>query len=384
MDVLFGAKQRMNKMARSYRIRSYRAKTINFYTLLIIKILRSQAVRAVTRLLFLAMVLLSLTSLVTMIRSGSSSSALYRPDSDSVISNYFKILPILCHDLIDEGLIKKGHKGLIVGAGTKDIGDDYVFLKDTGVHLMTEAGLQEEKVIENDVFDFVFALSFSGIKLIDRAVKNGGMAISPLSNNLLNELHSLNNYRIVYLRIFKNTVVAMRKAGISSNKPEAKKDALEDLEKVFTSRKFMFFTNFLRDYLGSYPRRVFISDDSSTLDWLHKNHAMRDKESKFYDMDVVNNKDGSLNGVMPQDMGVSAWLRKNVKREDYVVMKAEAQVVEEMIKDETLCLVDELFLECSNQWQEEAEKGSKTAYWQCLEMYGKVRDAGIAVHQWWN
>ncbi|KAL0454356.1 UNVERIFIED_CONTAM: hypothetical protein Slati_0774800 [Sesamum latifolium] len=76
---------------------------------------------------------------------------------------------------------------------------------------------------------------------------------------------------------------------------------------------------------------------------------------------------------------------KKVRHEDYVVMKAEAQLVEEMLKTKALCLVDELFLECDNQWQDgDEENGSKRAYWQCLALYGKVRDEGIAVHQWWN
>lgn len=240
MYVLLGP---MNKMACVYWARSYRAKKVNLDAHLIIKILRSKAVLAKIRLVLLAMFLLLLPALVSMMRSASSSGALYRPDSDSVIRNYFKILPILCHDLIDEGLIKKGHKGLIVGAGTNDIDDDYVFLKDTGVNLMTESGLEEKK---NDVFDFVFAPCFSGIKLIDRVVKNGGMAISPLSNNLLNELHSLNNYRIVYLRIFKNTVVAMRKA--NNYQPEPKKSALRGLEKVYLEPPLAkYFEGFFRD-----------------------------------------------------------------------------------------------------------------------------------------
>ncbi|KAL3830635.1 hypothetical protein ACJIZ3_019437 [Penstemon smallii] len=377
--------------------RGQRAKNgMNFHTLLIIKLPDSRVLRIMTRSLFLAMLLLMLPSLISMTRS-SSSAALYRPDSpysNLDFTKYMKILPILLRDLIDEGLIKKGHKGLIAGAGSVggDIENDFAFLNEAGVHLITEAGV----LIQNDeVFDFVFILGLHEINPIDRSLKNGGMAISSLSNtNPLNELHSVRNYGIVYLRrIFENTVVAMRKslAEASSTNGLVVKDALKGLEDVYlepplakpssTSRKIKFLPNLLRDSLESYPRRVFISDDSNALDWFYKNYPMKDREFKFYDVEVGVENDGSS----PVEMGVTGWLKKNVRREDYVVMKAEAQVVEEMIKDKTISLVDELFLECNNQWQNgEKEKGSKRAYWQCLELYGKVRDEGIAVHQWWN
>ncbi|TQD89780.1 hypothetical protein C1H46_024672 [Malus baccata] len=43
---------------------------------------------------------------------------------------------------------------------------------------------------------------------------------------------------------------------------------------------------------------------------------------------------------------MSEWLNKNVKEKEYVVMKAEAEVVDEMVKSRAIHLVDELFLEC--------------------------------------
>ncbi|KAI3448236.1 hypothetical protein Pfo_004901 [Paulownia fortunei] len=412
----------MDKLGREYRPRKGGCDVnelngvgigLNSHTLLIIKLPDSRVLRLMTGSLFLAMVLLALPSLCSMMKA-SSGASLYEPDADSDTANGFKILPILLRDLVEEGLIKKGHKGFVLGAGIGDIEDDFQFLRDAGIDLLTGADLQQQKVVENQVFDFVFATSFHGIQLVDGILKDSGLVISPLGRDPSNVLRLLSSYKIVYLRRFENTVVAMRKMGASSNgstnsagkevfcgvTSEEKKAALKGLEDVylepprraalekkssFMSRKIKFLPDLLKDSLDEYPRRVFISDDSSAVDWFYKNYPMRDQEFEVYNVEVGLNNDGSFQVVMPQETGISTWLTKKVRREDYVVMKAEAQVVEEMLKDKTLCLVDELFLECKNQWQDGAEEsGSKRAYWQCLALYGKVRDEGIAVHQWWD
>ncbi|KAI3445779.1 hypothetical protein Pfo_002444 [Paulownia fortunei] len=411
----------MDKLARGYRAKNggYDVNELNgvgiglnSHTLLIIKLPDSRALRIISRSLFLAMVLLALPSLGSIIRA-SSNAPLYEPDADLGIPDGFKILPILLRDLVDEGLIKKGHMGFVLGAGIRDIEDDFEFLRDAGIDLLTGADLRQNKVGEHQVFDFVFAPSFRGIQLIDGILKDGGLVISPLGFDPSDELRLLRNFKIVYLRRFENTVVAMRKMAASSNgmansaakqvfcgfTPEKKKAALKGLEDVylepprraalakkssFTSRKIKFLPDLLKDSLDEYPRRVFISDDPNALDWFYKNYPMRDQEFEVYHVEVGIDNDGLLSrGVKPQETELD-WITKNVRPEDYVVMKAEAQVVEEMLKDKTLCLVDELFLECKNQWEDgEEENGSKRAYWQCLTLYGKVRDEGIAVHQWW-
>merc|ERR1711879_424042 len=225
-------------------------------------------------------------------------------------------------------------------------------------------------------------------------------------------MNQLKNYKVVYVRKFENVVVAMRKMGKSAKarKPthvfygvasdQQKKAALKGLEPVYLepprrakkSRKMKFLPDLLKDSLVGYPRRVFISDDSSTLEWFYKNYPTRDQEFQVYDLanggktskpiiPLLENRKAAHQGKT----GVSGWLAKHVRREDYVVMKAEARMVEEMLKDKTINLVDELFLECNHQWQHGGgENGSKRPYWQCLSLYGKVRDEGIAVHQWWG
>ncbi|XP_038986496.1 SEC12-like protein 2 [Phoenix dactylifera] len=80
---------------------------------------------------------------------------------------------------------------------------------------------------------------------------------------------------------------------------------------------------------------------------------------------------------------MAEWLEKNVREEEYVVMKAEAGVVEEVVNGRAIGLVDELFLECDHQWEKKKKKkkGSKEtrsrrAYWECLALYGKLRTKG--------
>ncbi|KAL0287421.1 UNVERIFIED_CONTAM: hypothetical protein Sangu_2691400 [Sesamum angustifolium] len=380
---------------------------LNSHTLLIIKLPDSRVLRIMSRSLFLAMFLLALPSLCSILRASTGAPS-HEPDADLDTANGFKNLPILLRDLVDEGLIKKGHKGFLLEAGVPDIEDDSEFLRYAGIDLLSGVDLEHNKVVAHHLFDFVFATSLRRIEKVDGILKESGLVISPLGRDPTDRLRLLSSYKIVYLRRFENTVVAMRKTRASSTGPvnlaakevscgvtsEEKRAALKGLEDVYlepprrtslekrsisTSRKFNFLPDLLKDSLDQYPRRVFISDDSRTLDWFYKNYPMRDQEFEVYTVEI------GKQGVLPHVAEVPNWLMKKVRREDYVVMKAEAQLVEEMLKTKALCLVDELFLECDNQWQDgDEENGSKRAYWQCLALYGKVRDEGIAVHQWWN
>ncbi|KAL3635334.1 hypothetical protein CASFOL_019881 [Castilleja foliolosa] len=368
-------------------------------TLLAINLLDS---RIMLKFVLFAMVLLALPSIYSVLMKASPNVSLYE-HTGSESGNGFKILPTLLRNLVEEGLIKKGHRGFVAGAGISDIEDTSEFLRDAGIDLLTGADLKNEDA--RQAFDFVFATSFQRVSTVDSLLKDNGLVIAPLGHDPSNGLRLFSSYKIVYLRRFESTVVAMRKMGpymtrnskevLSGVTMEKKRDALKGLEDVyleppaalelkkprFTSRKIKFLPDLLKDTLDEYPRRVFVSDDSGAVDWFYKNYPMRDQEFEVYNVEVgVNSNDGSF-----QEMGVSNWMTEKVKREDYVVMKAEAQVVEEMLKDKTLSLVDELFMECKNQWVDgEEANGSKRAYWECLALYGKVKDEGIAVHQWWD
>ncbi|XP_075477402.1 uncharacterized protein LOC142518503 [Primulina tabacum] len=342
----------MDKLGRGYRAKNigYDSNKLNGVgfglnspTVLVIRLPESRVLRIMSRSMFVAMVILALPTLGSMIRA-SSNGTLYEKGGDLVIASGFKILPILFRDLLDEGLIKKGHKGLILGAGIGEIEDDFEFLKDAGIDLLTGVNLQHKKVVENRLFDFVFALSFNGIQVFDGVVKDGGLVISPLGDEHSTELRLLRNYKIVYLRRLENTVVAMRKNRGSSNGREnppadqvlsgvtvdEKKAAMKGLEDAylepprreaflrkssFTSRKIKFLPDLLKDSLDEYPRRVFISDDSSALDWFYKNYPMRDQEFEVYDLDIVSNSELS-EGVLVQGTEVSTWLTKNLECDD--------------------------------------------------------------------
>ncbi|KAH6819726.1 hypothetical protein C2S53_020843 [Perilla frutescens var. hirtella] len=345
---------------------------LNSDAIFVIKLPDSRSLRVVSRSLFLAVILLALPSIGSIIGAASNAPPLYDPDTSNSVEN----LPLLLRDLMEDGLITKGHKGFVlIGSGFQGIEDEFGFLRDAGVDFIAGAGNMADA---HQVFDYMCAPSFSGIELMGGVIKDGGLAIAPLGADLSAELRLLRSFKIVYLRrLNDNTVVAMRKSttensaavkqvvcGIATEKKEAALRGLEDVylepprqKSGFMSRKIKFLPDLMRDALDEYPRRVLVADDSNALDWFYKNYPMRGQEFEVYEME-------------------GDWIGKTgVRGEDYVVVKAEAGVVEEMLRDKTLCVVDELFLEC--------EKGRKKGYWECVALYGKVRDEGIAVHQWW-
>ncbi|CAJ1973992.1 unnamed protein product [Sphenostylis stenocarpa] len=180
---------------------------------------------------------------------------------------------------------------------------------------------------------------------------------------------------------------------------EAKKAALQQLEDVLLeppraasgkSRKYLKRTRFLPDLMGdsleSYPRHVFIEVELSEKEggsgkkWFTETYPTRNKQFEMYDVKTVMAEEMQQN----EEIGMSDWLRKNVKEEEFVVMKAEAEVVEDMMRSDSIGLVDELFLECKPKRGGKKEDSSRRAYWECLALYGKLRDEGVAVHQWWG
>jgi len=162
------------------------------------------------------------------------------------------------------------------------------------------------------------------------------------------------------------------------------------------SSRYLKRTKYLPDLMGdsleSYPRRVFIhvglpdKEGGSGTGWFARHYPTRNKDFEMYKIETVTG--GSSGKEVPQ-IGMSDWLRNNVRDEEYVVMKAEAEVVEEMVKSKAIRLVDELFLECKPQ-RHNGRKENKNnnegrrAYWECLALYGLLRDEGVAVHQWWG
>ncbi|KAA8537317.1 hypothetical protein F0562_026996 [Nyssa sinensis] len=88
-------------------------------------------------------------------------------------------LPLIFQDLADKGLLKKGHKALILGSSFGDLMDNLQFF---------EPDLNHQSSITDDAFDFVFTSSFECTKFIDRVIKIGGIVVMQLSNNPSNSL----------------------------------------------------------------------------------------------------------------------------------------------------------------------------------------------------
>ncbi|KAE8725003.1 Eukaryotic aspartyl protease family protein [Hibiscus syriacus] len=278
--------------------------------------------------------------------------------------------------------------------------------------------LKEKSFVPNESFDFIFTKRFQSThEFIDRILKVGGIvSVQELGEWSSHSFNNPSDYKIVYYKKFQSinvfvmkklknvrtTLATTKRRLLGYNTSEAKKAALKKLEDVLlepprafsgTSKTYRKRTKYLPDLLGdtleSYPRRVFIDvgsleeDVGSSTNWFSKHYPTRNLEFEMYKIETLT-KESWKKKAVPETMGMSDWLRKNVKEEEYVVMKAEAEVVEDMVKSKAIRLVDELFLECNPKGVGGRKNMRKRAYWECLALYGKLRDEVVAVHQWWG
>ncbi|RDX66251.1 hypothetical protein CR513_55008, partial [Mucuna pruriens] len=371
------------------------ANALNPQTVLVLRIPNALVLRILSRSLFLAMLLASLPFL----RTFFSSSPLNNPFLPSG-SLDVDLLDSILHDFVDEGLLKEDDKALIVNPPIPNVFSDKIYV-------VTDSDLERKRLFPDQSFDFVFTSDSIDAEFIDRILKIDGIVALPLGATHSNSaFREQSNYRVVFLKRYGFVIVGLKKTGpaiklvdssSSSSSPKRKlleTDALKGLEDVLLepprkalvkSRKYLNKIKYLPDLLGDslegYNRRVFIGvglaeENKGVMKWFEKNYPK--KNTKFEIHSLV---------VAPEEhLDVSAWLSKNVKEEEYVVVKAEAEAVEEMMKKRTIGLVDELFLECKNEWWQtgKRKKNNGRAYWECLALYGRVRDQGVAVHQWWG
>ncbi|KAG0492380.1 hypothetical protein HPP92_005778 [Vanilla planifolia] len=320
----------------------------------------------------------------------------------------------LLRDLIGMGLFTSG-AGRAVFLG--DPASQLPILVDNGV----EAILDEESAaaIGAGTIDFVLASGDESVLLFaNRALKIGGIAAIQLDSvaESLPQLWTPSNFRLVYTRRFISTVIAMRKvadaplitafSGGSDEilqwrlgrrllaLPEAKKKALNGLEDAALEppakgqqRRTRYLPDLLGDSLSEYSRRMFVDvgppGRAGNEGWFAMHYPTRNLDFELIRVDVDDVVSSSVDSSMAG--GLADWLRRNVREEDYVVMKAEADAVEEIVTGRAVGLIDELFLECPNQWfKVKGGMKSRRAYWECLTLYGKLRDEGVAVHQWWG
>ncbi|XWS39770.1 hypothetical protein CRYUN_Cryun18bG0083100 [Craigia yunnanensis] len=389
-------------------------------TLLVIELLDPRFLLVLSRSLFLAMVIITLPFIRSVLKGPSGSVFIaidFHQNSGSISFDYWNLLR---QDFANEGLIKKGHKALVLNSAIEGVADGgSMFVNDDEIDVVVEPDLERQSSLPDEVFDFVFVSGPLDSEIVDRVVKIGGVIAMQLGDDISIGYQKQSKYRIVYLKKYSSTIVAMKKLGSNNHlldssakrrlcqlTLEAKKVALKGLEDVLfepprralaKSHSYLKKINFLPDLLGDslehYPRRVFIDvgspeDKNVVMKWFDKNYPKRNQEFEVYNLEI--GLSGGEARRVTSRIDVSDWLMKNAREEEYVVMKAEAEVVEEMIERRAIGLVDELFLECNNQWQDVGKKKkkkkskSKRAYWECLALYGRLRDEGVAVHQWWE
>ncbi|XVE93194.1 hypothetical protein REPUB_Repub01dG0169200 [Reevesia pubescens] len=393
--------------------------SLNPDTLLVIKLPDPRFLLVLSRSLFLAMVIITLPCIRSVLKGSSGlvfNAIDFHQNSGSISLEYWNLL---WQDFATEGLIRKGHKALVLNSAIEGVADgSSIFLNDDEIDVVVEPDLKRQSSLPDEGFDFVFVSGSLDSKIVDRVVKIGGVIAMQLGDDISSGYQKQSDYRIVYLKKYSSTIVAIKKLGSknhlldSSAKRrlcqltlEAKKAALRGLEDVLfepprralaKSHSYLKKINFLPDLLGDslehYPRRVFIDvgspeDKNVVMKWFDKNYPKRNQEFEVYSLG--SGLSGGEARRVTHRIDVSDWLMKNAREEEYVVMKAEAEVVEKMIEKRAISLVDELFLECNNQWQDGGKKNkkkkkSKRAYWECLALYGRLRDEGVAVHQWWE
>lgn len=378
---------------------------LNSQTLLVIKLPDVRLLCVMSRSVLLALVLLAMPFALSILKESMEYSV---PNAESNTFN-FEQLDLLLHDLADEGVLRKVDKALIVCPRMMGVIPRLIGFDDYEIDMVMDSDLERQSSFVEDSFDFVFTSNLLDVKFVDRIVKMGGIvAVSP-SNDLSNAFIEKGNFKFLFVRQSTSTsIMAMRKTGESSSKNrrrlcqysrEVKKAALKGLEDVllepprqalrnsrYYSRKIKFLPHLLGASLEAFRRRVFVNSGlpeqkKVVTDWFHKNYPKMKQEFEVYNLDEAPEEATGMVAKFQND--ISDWLLKNVEENDYVVMKAEADLVEEMIEKRTIRLVDELFLECKNQWWQVGKK-SKRAYWECLALYGRLRDEGVAVHQWWG
>lgn len=314
-------------------------------------------------------------------------------------------LRLLVQDLIGQGLVKHGDRAVLIGRADRRSAQ---IVKERGLDLIAESDVQRQRSVPENSLDFVFVDAFSDPEFVD-LLKIGGIAAVRLAGNPSTAFRVPINFKIVYIRHFDATVVAMRKirrAGgaelLSPTRrrlfalPSSKRTLLNGLEEALLEpplrrrkrhlRRTKYLPDLTGDSLAGYPRRVFIDVGApgrrAGRRWFKRNYPTRELEFEMYEVETE-----AAAAATEAAMGMTEWLRGNVVEEEYVVMKAEAEVVEEILESRAIELVDELFMECRFEGQKGKKKemkGRRRAYWECLALYGKVRDEGVAVHQWWG
>ncbi|KAJ4816803.1 hypothetical protein LUZ62_029369 [Rhynchospora pubera] len=269
------------------------------------------------------------------------------------------------------------------------------FLNGNGIDPVSS---DEESMVGDQSVDFALAsegFEDASVRFVDRVLKIGGVVATRLNTEGSNLFQVPGNYKFVYVRRFGSTIVALRKVAVAKSQngkngneigtriasmkrllamPLEKKDVLHLVEDVLLeppreigeTRKIEFLPDLTGDVLTHYPRKVFIDAGlrlrANGEKWFEDNYPKKESKFEMVKLNAAGNRKSGEKAYR-----VSGWLERNVEEEEFV---------EEMVneKENAIQLIDELFLECD----------ATKAYWECLELYGRVKDEGVVVHQWWG
>ncbi|KAI3689160.1 hypothetical protein L2E82_47110 [Cichorium intybus] len=337
-------------------------------------------------------------------------------------SNEHEIFEVLIRNLTNEGMLGEEDRGLIVNNDYKNekLVNHYPshILHNNKMDMIPWSDLESKQSSIEYKYDFAFMHEGVEELIIDKVLKVDGIMVVRKKEDLRasESFQKPSNYEIIYQKQFEPrfdvTIIAMKKTRMIDDKNDAsntnphrrlmfaqkKAEALKNLENVFLepprtlsgksntySKKTRYLPDLMHDSLEDYPRRVFI-DVNGDGGWFTKNYPTRNMNFEIYQIETTMPEitDTDTNEVMDElvEIEISDWLWENVKNDEYVVMKAEADVVEQLVNNKAIELVDELFLECKYQCMK--CKKCKRPYWKCLALYGLLKDVGVAVHQWWG
>ncbi|ERN02886.1 hypothetical protein AMTRI_Chr04g250170 [Amborella trichopoda] len=381
---------------------------------LIIMLPNSRVMRLLARSVFLAIALVSfpwLGSLGSMLDASAARATTLNP-IPALLMPEGDLLDEMIRDLMEQGLLKPSDKTLCVGIDSARSLEEQGFMPD-------QINLDDE--IQPGIYDFVLASEHFPASIVDRALKPGGIAAGPLAA----PFRVGPNFKIVYLRKFQATAIALKKLNEPSSTASvtsitgctpSKAATMQKLEEILLEppreswikggeylNRVKFLPNVAADYLSAYPRRVYIEvatrskgfRDEGVGPWFRKHYPTNGQEFDFYRVEKV--KGGSYAATVTWtrrratregteeeagEEGLSEWVRRSVREEEYVVMEVGGfDVVREMVESGAICLVDELFFKCPHA----APQGAVgRAYWECISLYGLLRERGVAAHQWWD
>ncbi|XP_049355738.1 uncharacterized protein LOC125820343 [Solanum verrucosum] len=130
-----------------------------------------------------------------------------------------------------------GDRSLLVSNGNDEEIYNSQVVKDYNPNLISFSDSTQQNLVPNETFDFVLAYGYPQLSnFIERALKVGDILVVPLSDNpLVDEFPHPSNYKIVYVRKFDSTIVAMKKIKNASINSSTRRLLETNAEKVSSS-----------------------------------------------------------------------------------------------------------------------------------------------------